>query len=111
MSSERGMVSVEAAFAVMLSAVVAIGLAYLITVVVQFGVLQSTAGEVARQRARGDSTAARRAEQDAPAGTVVTVTGSGSDVVVLAELRSQPWGQWIPAMPLSARAVVAREGG
>lgn len=111
MRSERGMVSVEVAFAVMLSAAVAVGLAYLIALVIQLGELQATAGEVARQQARGDSSAARNAERDAPAGTVVKVSTSGSDVVVLAELRSQPWGRWIPAMPLSARAVVAREGG
>lgn len=109
MRSERGMVSVEVAFAVMLAPVIAIGLAYLIALVIQLGQLQATAGEVARQQARGDAAASRRAEHDAPPGTAVKVSSSGSDVVVLVELRSQPWGQWIPAMPLSARAVVARE--
>lgn len=107
--NERGMVTVEVAFAVMLSAVVALGLCYVIALVVQLGQLQAVAGEVARQRARSDTAAAQRAEDDAPKGTVVKVSVSGSDVVVLAELRSQPWG-WIPALPLSARAVVAKEG-
>lgn len=109
MRSERGMVSVEVAFGVMLSAVVAIGLSYLIALVIQLGELQATVGEVARQQARGDVAAARRAEHDAPSGTALQVNSSGADVVVVAELRSQPWGQWIPALPLSARAVVARE--
>lgn len=109
MRSERGMVSVEVAFAVMLAAAVAIALAYLLALVIQLGELQAVAGEVARQRARGDLSAAADAERDAPMGTRVNVSTDSSDVVVVAELRSQPWGRWIPAMPLTARAVVARE--
>ena len=108
--AERGMVTVEVAFAVMLSAVVALALCYLIALVVQLGQLQAVAGEVARQHARSDTAAARRAADDAPFGTVVRVSNSGSDVVVVAELKSQPWGRWIPAMSLSARAVVLKEG-
>lgn len=110
MRSERGMVTVEVAFGVALAAAVALGLCYLLALVVQLGELQATAGEVARQRARDDTAAATRAERDAPVGTRVRVNLSGSDVVVIAELNSQPWGRWIPAMPLSARAVVAKEG-
>ena len=110
MKSERGMVSFEVAFGVMLAAVVALGLCYLLALAVQLGELQATAGEVARQRARDDTAAAARAERDAPVGTRVRVSNSGRDVVVIAELNSQPWGLWIPAMPLSARAVVVREG-
>lgn len=104
------MVTVEVAFGVLLSAVIAIGLCYLIALVIQLGLLQTVAGEVARQQARGDTGAAKAVEEDAPRGTVITVDLIGRDVVVVAELRSQPWGQWIPAMPLSARAVVAKEG-
>jgi hypothetical protein len=109
MRGERGMVSVEVAFGVLLSAVVALGLCYLIAIVVQLGQLQALAGEVARQQARGDAAAARRAERDAPAGTRVRVIGSGADVVVEVELQSRPWGGVIPAVGLSARAVVAKE--
>ncbi|MFT3860297.1 hypothetical protein [Micropruina sp.] len=110
MRTERGMASVEVAFGVMLSAVVALGLCYLLAIVVQFGQLQAVAGEVARQRARDDTAAAARAEANAPAGSRVRVRLDGVDVVVVAELRAQPWGAWIPSMQLSARAVVAREG-
>lgn len=110
MRSERGMVSVEVAIAVMLTAVMTIGLSYLVALVIQLGELQATAGEVARQQARGDVPAARSAQRDAPPGTSVQVNSSGPDVLVVAELRSQPWGQWLPAMSLTARAVVAREG-
>ncbi|MFT4296542.1 MAG: TadE family type IV pilus minor pilin [Micropruina sp.] len=111
MRSERGMVSVEVAFGVLLSAVVTLGLCYLIAIVIQLGQLQAVAGEVARQEARGDTAAARRAEHDAPDGTRVRVSGSGADVVVEAELQSRPWGGVIPPVGLSARAVVAREEG
>lgn len=107
---EAGMVTVEIAFAVMAAAVVALGLAYLIALVIQLGELHAVAGEVARQQARGDVAAAERAERGAPSGTRLQVGRDGGDVVVVAELRSQPWGRWIPAMPLSARAVVAKEG-
>lgn len=110
MRNERGMVSVETAFGVLLSAIVALGLCYLIAVVVQLGQLQAVAGEVARQQARGDAAAAQRAQSRAPSGTRVRVSGSGADVVVDVELQSQPWGGVIPAIGLSARAVVAREG-
>lgn len=110
MRNERGMVSVEVAFGVLLAAVVALGLCYLIAIVMQLGQLQAVAGEVARQQARGDSAAAQRAQSGAPAGTRVRVSGSGEDVVVDVELQSQPWGGVIPAVGLSARAVVAREG-
>ena len=110
---EAGMVTVEIAFAVMAAAVVALGLAYLIALVIQLGELHAVAGEVARQQARGDVAAAERAERGAPSGTRLQVGRDGGDVVVVAELRAagvQPWGRWIPAMPLSARAVVAKEG-
>ena len=105
------MVSIELAFGIMLSAVLAMGLSYLIAIVVQIGQLQATAGEVARQHARGDTAAAQRATKDAPTGAVVRLSGSGPDVVVIVELRSQPWGGLIPPLPLRVRAVVAREAG
>lgn len=104
------MVTVETACAVMLSVVAALGLAYLLALVVQLGQLQAVAGEVARQHARNDTAAALRAQRDAPAGTNVRVSRPGADVVVTVELRSRPWGHWLPAFPLSARVVVAREG-
>lgn len=110
MRGERGMVSVEVAFGVMLAAVAAIGLCYLIAIVVQLGQLQAVAGEVARQRARGDVAAAERVAATAPAGTKVRVSDSGADLVVNVELASQPWAGVIPSLPLSARAVVAKEG-
>ncbi|MCW3156481.1 hypothetical protein [Micropruina sonneratiae] len=110
MRDERGMVSVEVAFGVLFSAVVAIGLCYLIAIVVQLGQLQAVAGEVARQRARGDVAAAERVVADAPAGTRVRVSDSGDDLVVDVELAARPWAGVIPALPLTARAVVAREG-
>jgi len=111
MKHERGMVSIEVAFGIMLSAVVATGLSYLIAVVVQLGQLQATAGEVARQQARGDTAAAQRATRDAPEGAVVRVSGSGGDVVVVVELESKPWAGLIPSLPLRVRAVVAKEAG
>lgn len=109
MRSERGMVSVEMAFGALLTAAVALGLCYLIAIAMQLGELQAVAAEVARQRARGDLVAAQRAQDGAPSGTRVRVSGSGADVVVEVELQSRPWGGVIPAVGLSARAVVARE--
>lgn len=54
------MVSFEVAFGVVLATVVALGLCYLLALVVQLGELQATAGEVARQQARDDTAAAAR---------------------------------------------------
>ena len=103
---DRGMVTVETAFAALFLAgalalaVVLAGAAF------QLGQCQVTANEVARQAARGDAAAVARATSDAPAGAVVETRRDGTAVVVEVTWRfrlgSVSW-------PLSARAQVLEE--
>lgn len=69
-----------------------------------------TAGEVARQAARGDQTAVRRAELDGPPGSRVQVR-TGSETKVVVTLQARPFASWLVAVPLRAEAEVATEPG
>ena len=68
-----------------------------------------TAAEVARQAARGDQAAVRRAERDAPHGAQVGVSSSSSTTTVTVRLVARPLTGWLVAVPLHARAQVDRE--
>lgn len=104
--AERGMVTLETAFAVM---VLALALALSLAVVgaaFVLGQLQVGANEVARQAARGDAAAVERAKEDLPRGASVVTRTDGGVVVVEA--------QWVPPLlpgagPLVASARVVQE--
>lgn len=105
-SGQRGMVTVEAAFAMLLLAG-SLALAILLAgAAFVLGQCQVTANEVARQAARGDAAAVARASADAPSGAeVVTRRESGSVVVEVTwrfALGSSSW-------PLVARAQTLEE--
>lgn len=104
--SGRGMVTVEVALITLVGAVVATGCLWLVAAIFQLGHCQETANEVARQHARGDMTAARRAADDAPAGARVTVRREGgrSVVVVALDVAVGPW-----SLPIAAEARVLDE--
>lgn len=68
-----------------------------------------TAGEVARQAARGDDRAVRAAEREAPRGARITTNRRGDQVEVEVTLRAAPLGGWLPPATLRARAVVVAE--
>ena len=69
------------------------------------------ATEVARQAARGDAAAVRRAEQGAPAGATVSVHRGRSVTTVDVRLSARPFAAWLVAVPLQARAEVVPEPG
>lgn len=103
---ERGMVTVEAAFAALF---LAVALAFAILAggaAFVLGQCQVTANEVARQAARGDTAAAARATADAPEGAeVVSRRVDGAvrvEVTWRFSLGSTSW-------PLVARAQVLEE--
>ncbi len=105
--TERGMASVELAFAVV-GLSMAVGVA--VWFVVALGVLgqcQTTANEVARQHARGDSAAVARVVAAGPSGASVSYTRSKGfvEVLVSKQMRLGPW----VSLPLQARASVAEE--
>ena len=110
-SAERGMVTAELGMASLLLAVAVVVVAWLVALLGLLVRCQSTAWEVARQEARGDQEAAALARSGAPAGARVSVRRSSGQVTVVVELAAQPWTEWLPAVPLSARAVALPEPG
>lgn len=69
-----------------------------------------TAGEIARQLARGDRVAADRVAADRPAGASVRSRREGNEVVVTVQLQAQ-FVRALPAVPLTAEARVLLEPG
>lgn len=108
---ERGMVTAELGMASLLLAVAVVVVTWLMGVLGLLVRCQNTAWEVARHQARGDRTAAQLATSHAPAGARVGVHRSSVEVIVVVELAAQPWVTWLPAVPVSARAVALLEPG
>lgn len=106
---ERGMVSVELAFAALFATVLTIVLAMVIGLAVLLARCHETAAEVARQEARDDPQAVARAVAHRPRGAVVAVREDEAQVVVTVSVLGRPWGDVLPGVPLSAQAVVLRE--
>jgi hypothetical protein len=77
-------------------------------VVMQMRVID-TAGEVARQAARGDAAGVRRAKGDAPRGAQVSVHSGAGLTTVSVRLRARPFADWLAAVPLHAEAEVVTE--
>ena len=70
-----------------------------------------TAGEVARQAARGDRAGVERAQRDAPKGARVHVTATRETTSVEVRLEARPFAEWLVAVPLHAEAEVVPEPG
>ncbi|MET1004757.1 MAG: TadE family type IV pilus minor pilin [Propionibacteriaceae bacterium] len=70
-----------------------------------------TAGEVARQAARGDKAGVARAKREAPRGAVVTVKTGAQVTSVDVRLTARPFTTWLVSVPLSADAEVVSEPG
>ena len=70
-----------------------------------------TAGEVARQAARGDSAGVQRASHDAPKGAQVHVSSTGEATSVEVRPKARPFARWLVAVPLHAEAEVVPEPG
>lgn len=77
-------------------------------VVMQMRIID-TAGEVARQAARGDRAGVSRAERDAPAGALVSVSSGGALTSVRVRLTARPFASWLVSVPLHAEADVVPE--
>ncbi|GAB3625152.1 hypothetical protein GCM10027418_32390 [Mariniluteicoccus endophyticus] len=108
---ERGMVTAELALG-LVALVVALTAAFgLVGVALVQGQCWDTASEVARQVARGDDEAARRARRDAPRGADVDVDRRGNVVVVEVEAPARPFGERGPTVRLRASAQVVTEPG
>jgi hypothetical protein len=108
---EAGMVTAELAFAAVFAAGFVVLLAWVVSLLLLLGACQTTAGEVARQHARGDEAAAALAADNAPPGARISVSRAGNEVVVRVDLQARPWADWLPGVPLSANAEVLVESG
>jgi hypothetical protein len=70
-----------------------------------------TAAEVARQAARGDDQAVRRAQQGAPSGANVAVSAGADVITVIVTLEARPMMPGLPRVPLRAQATATNEPG
>ena len=105
------MVTAELAVATLAAMAMLIMLCWGIYLVVMQLRCIDVATEVARQAARGDAAALRRAEQQAPTGAVVTVQRGRSMTSVQVWLSARPFAAWLVAVPLRAEAEVVPEPG
>lgn len=109
-ADQRGMVTVELAMSLIALMLATLAGLWIVWVLGQQMRCIDTAGEVARQIARGDRAAATRAAERRPPGATVTSRRDGRDAVVEVRLRAHPF-RVLPVMPLTAVARVALEPG
>ncbi len=109
--NSRGMVTAELAVATLAATAMMIMLCWGIYLVVMQVRCIDVATEVARQAARGDAAAVRRAEREAPTGSVVSIDRGRSMTVVDVRLSARPFAAWLVAVPLRATAEVVPEPG
>ena len=106
---QRGMVTVELALAMLGAAGVAVVISWVVTVLGLMIQCQDTAAEVARQEARGGTTAAGRAPSDRSRGAEVSQREVDGAITVDVVLLARPWAAWLPGVPLRVQAVVLAE--
>lgn len=105
----RGMVTAELAVSTLAALAVLTMLCWGIYLVVLQMRCIDTAGEVARQAARGDDAGVQRAERDGPSGARVHVTVGSKVTSVQVRLSARPFAEWLVAVPLHAEATVDTE--
>lgn len=108
--ADRGMVTVELALALISLSFATVAGMWLVWVLGQQLRCVDTAGEVARQLARGDAPAAERAAAGRPAGAQITTRKEDGDAVVEVRLTARPFTT-LPGVPLQAEARVVLEPG
>jgi hypothetical protein len=105
------MVTAELALGSLFVAAFVMFIAWIVSVLMLYAGCQSTAGEVARQAARGDEAAVALAKKDAPGGSSVKIARDGEQVVVTVVLKAKPWGPLMPSVRLEASATTISESG
>lgn len=111
---ERGAATAELVMVIPLLVAVTIGLVWLLSVGAAQIQVVDAARETARAVARGDDrgSAAARGRQVGPAGTRVSVSAGGDEVVASAQARvTGPGGifRWMPGVTVRGEAVAATE--
>ncbi|HEX3199164.1 MAG TPA: TadE family type IV pilus minor pilin [Propionibacteriaceae bacterium] len=105
----RGMVTAELAVTTLAAFAVLTMMCWGIYLVVTQLRCIDAAAAVARQAARGDTTAVGKAKAAAPTGATISIDKRPSLVTVIVRVRARPLGRWLPAVPLEARAQVVPE--
>ena len=105
------MVTAELAVSILAALAVLTMLCWAIFLVVMQMRCVDTAGEVARQAARGDRAAVARAKANAPQGASVEVTSRGMVTSVRVSVQARPFAQWLVTVPLQAEAEIVSEPG
>ena len=103
------MVTLELALASLGATAVLVVLAWVLTVVMLLVRCQDTATGIARQEARGDHAAAARVAAAGPQGAEVETRHDQDQILVTVTLAARPWADWLPSVPLTARATVIGE--
>jgi hypothetical protein len=105
----RGMVTTELAVTILAAFAVLTMMCWGIYLVVTQLRCVDAAAAIARQAARGDTTAVRKAKAAAPSGATISVDKGQNLVTVIVRVRARPLGSWLPAVPLEAKAQVVPE--
>jgi hypothetical protein len=105
----RGMVTAELAVTTLAAFAVLTIMCWGIYLVVTQLRCVDIAAAVARQAARGDTTAVGKAKAAAPSGATISIDKRPSLVTVIVRVRARPLGRWLPTVPLEARAQVVPE--
>lgn len=105
----RGMVTAELAVTTLAAFAVLTMMCWGIYLVVTQLRCVDIAAAVARQAARGDTTAVGKAKAAAPSGATISIDKRPSLVIVIVRVRARPLGRWLPTVPLEARAQVVPE--
>ena len=98
-NASRGMVTVEMAVSLITAALVVVASCWVVGLVVVEDACRTTAAQVARQVARGDTASARQAERHAPTGAQVSTRSrligpwDGSDRFICAVRRARRWNR------------------
>ena len=105
----RGMVTAELAVTTLAAFAVLIMMCWGIYLVVTQLRCVDAAAAIARQAARGDTTAVDKAKAAAPSGATMVIDKRPSLVTVIVRVKARPLGHWLVAVPLEARAHVIPE--
>jgi hypothetical protein len=105
----RGMVAAEPAVTTLAALALLTMMCWgIYLVVIQLRCVDAAAA-VARQSARGDTTAVGKAKAAAPSGASISIDKRPSLVTVTVRVKARPLGRWLPTVPLEARAQVVPE--
>jgi hypothetical protein len=107
----KGMVTAELAVTTLAAFVVMTMMCWGIYLVVTQLRCVDAAAAVARQAARSDSSAVAKAKAGAPSSATIVIDKGPNQVTVIVRVKARPFGRWLAAVPLEARAQVVPEPG